>query len=70
MPDFQTFLTPERMDMLFENVHWLLFFVAPLVMIWIAVSMLEPVIKLIKSAFVKEERRSNDDDDDYDIYRY
>lgn len=70
MPEFQTFLTPENMDKLFGYFHWLLFFVAPLIMIWIALSILDPIIKIIKSAFVKEERNSNDDDDDYDFYRY
>lgn len=68
MPEFQTFLTPERMDVFWDNVHWLLFYVAPVIMIWMALVGVHALVKMIRSSFGKNQ--DEDDEDDYDVYRY
>lgn len=67
LPEFETFLTPERVDQFWENVKWLMFFVAPIVMIFFAADIIGSVISMIKKALGIQKEK---DDDDYDIYRY
>jgi hypothetical protein len=70
LPEFQSFLTPSRQSDLFETLKWVLFFVAPLVMIWAALESIGHLIQLIRGMFGKAKGEKNDDDDDYDVYRY
>lgn len=69
MPDFQTFLNQARTDELWNNVEWLLFYVAPVVLIFIALMSLDHLVDVIRGAFSKA-KKDNNDDDDLDIYRY
>jgi hypothetical protein len=66
MPEFQTFFTPDRLSDFWYYVKWVLFFVAPGVMIWLAAEAVSKMIGVIKSALHKNK----DDEDDYDVYRY
>jgi hypothetical protein len=64
----QTFLTNARMDTLWENFHWILFFVAPVIMIWFALEILPYLVNTIRGAMKESDKE--DDDDDYDVYKY
>lgn len=68
MPEFQTFLNPENMDKLWNNVEWLLFYIAPIVMIYVAITTIGYLIDVIKKAFKSENK--NDEQEEYDIYRF
>lgn len=68
MPEFQTFLDPANMDTLWENVEWLLFYVAPVVMIYVAIVSIGHLIDVVKNAFSHDKKEETDDE--YDIYRY
>ena len=68
MPEFQTFLDQNNMDTLIENSRWLLFFVAPVVMLFVGLAVLGLFIDMFKSIFKKAN--DDDEDDDYDVYRY
>lgn len=67
MPPFQTFLNEQNLNTLFDNLEWILFFIAPVVMIYIALATLNPLIDLIKGIFKKNDRDDQDYyyDDDY-----
>lgn len=67
MPEFQTFLNPQRMAEFWYFVKWFLFYVAPLVMIFFATETIGHLIQVIRKALGIGK---NDDDDDYDVYRY
>jgi len=68
LPEFQTFLSPERLDQFWEMVRFILFYVAPVVMIFFAVDLINWVVNAVKRAVGINKK--DDDDDDYEIYRY
>ena len=68
MPAFQTFLNESRINQLWDNIEWILFFVAPVVMIYVAISTLGLLIDLIKKAVQNKERYEYYED--YDDYYY
>jgi len=66
IPQMGTFLTPERMDAFWSYVGALLKYVAPIVMIMVALYLVAMVLELVVNAFkkgTKDEKRRNDDDD-------
>lgn len=67
MPEFETFLTAERMTIFWDNVKWLLFFVAPIIMIFFASDVLSLLIGVIKKTI---GIKTKNDDDDYDVHHY
>jgi len=69
LPEFETFLNSERLDQFWEMVRWVLFFVAPVVMIFFAVDLINWVVNAVKRA-AGINKKDDDDDDDYEIYRY
>lgn len=73
MPQYQTFLTPERQEALFEYIRYLLFYISPGVMISVAILTVAGVIWLLVYIFdeaKKKNNKNNDDDDDVEVYRY
>lgn len=66
MPEYQTFLSGENMEVFWHWIKWLLFYVAPSVMILVALYTGEELVKVIRGVFKKDD----DDEDDYDVYRY
>lgn len=68
MPEFQSFLDGQNMATFWGNVKWILFLVAPIVMIWFAVDVVGWLIKAIRGAMGATENKRTDDDDD--IYYY
>ncbi len=73
LPKWQVFLTPTRQADLFAVMKWLLFFVAPVILIWVALAILPLLIEMIRGIFTdakRDERGRDKDDDDYDVYRY
>ncbi|BDG46415.1 hypothetical protein [Parageobacillus sp. KH3-4] len=71
MPQFQTFFTPARLDEFWYYVKWLLFYVAPMIMIIAAAGAISILIVMIKKSFANaEEINKKDNQDDYEIRRY
>jgi hypothetical protein len=68
MLEFQTFFTNARMDTLWHNFKWVLFFVAPGIMLWFALEMLGNLVRTVRGAMDESDKEENDDD--YDVYRY
>lgn len=69
MPDYQSFLSGANLEEFWANVKWLLFYVAPVIMIFVAVYAVGHVVKMVRSSIGKESVK-DDDDDDYEVYRY
>jgi len=69
MPEYVTFLDGTRSAQFWENVKWIMFFVAPIIMIFFATDVVGMVIKMIRKIVGAGENKK-DDDDDYDVYRY
>lgn len=69
MPEYVTFLNDARTAQFWEWVKWILFFVAPIIMIFFAIPIVGLTIQMIKKIFGAAEKQK-DDDDDYDVYRY
>jgi len=67
MPPYQTFLNDERLPQLFGWAKWILFYIAPGLMIAVAFLALNLLIDVIKNIFKKDKE---DHDDDYEIYKY
>lgn len=59
-----SFLTPERQEILFGNIFNVLYFVMPLVIIWLAFEFGGEILAVIRKAF------SRIDDHDEDEYKY
>lgn len=68
MPAFQSFLSGNNLVAFWDNVKWILFFVAPIVMIFFGLDTLKLLIRVIRGSVADEANK--DDDDDFDIYRY
>ncbi|USK56372.1 hypothetical protein LIS82_07840 [Cytobacillus solani] len=69
MPAFQSFLSGNNLVAFWDSVKWLLFFVAPVIMIFFGLDALKLLIRVIRGS-VTEEGNKDNDDDDYDVYRY
>ncbi|MFO1442673.1 hypothetical protein KDN24_05525 [Bacillus sp. Bva_UNVM-123] len=67
MPAYEAFLSGENLVKFWEFVKWILFLVAPGVLIWIAVQAIGHLVDVVKKSIAGE---ANKDDDDYDVYRY
>ncbi|MBP3040573.1 hypothetical protein J9303_13865 [Bacillaceae bacterium Marseille-Q3522] len=72
MPEYQSFLSGQNLIDFWNQVKWLLFFVAPIVLIFFAVDIIQILVRVIKGQILDESVKSkrDDEDDDYDIYRY
>lgn len=68
MPEYQTFLNPTNLDTFWGFVKWVLFFVAPTLMIWVAVVAVGHLVGVIRKAMHESDK--DDTDDEYDIYHY
>lgn len=64
LPEYQTFLNAENMDLFWQYVKYFLFFVAPVMMIFIATDLIGTLIDVIKRS-IGIKKRDNDDDDVY-----
>lgn len=69
MPPYQTILDGQNMDIFWGYVKWILFLVAPLVMIWVAVEIVGRVSVMIKKTVQHEDRERYVPDDDDNYYR-
>lgn len=66
---YQTILDGESMGQFWEYVKFFLFYIAPMLMIWVAVEMVRLVTRVIKGTtaeaevddYYEEKRRRNDD---------
>ncbi|ANB59785.1 hypothetical protein [Anoxybacteroides amylolyticum] len=71
MPEFQTFFTPARLDEFWYYVKWLLFYVAPMIMIMAAAGAVSMLITVIRKSFANTDQvGKKENDDDYEIRRY
>lgn len=71
MPEFQTFFTPARLDEFWYYVKWLLFYVAPMIMIMAATGAISMLVAIMKKSFANTDQVGKQEkDDDYEIRRY
>ncbi|KIQ93622.1 hypothetical protein LH47_02303 [Anoxybacillus thermarum] len=71
MPEFQTFFTPARLDEFWYYVKWLLFYVAPAIMIMAAAGALSMFIAMMKKSFANTKQiDESENNEDYEIRRY
>lgn len=66
--NYQTILDGANMAQFWEYVKYFLFFIAPLVMIWVAVEVVGRFVGVVKDTVEDEEnprRRRYDDEDDH-----
>jgi len=71
MPEFQTFFTPARLDEFWYYVKWLLFYVAPMIMIMAAAGAISMLVAIMKKSFANTDQVGKQEkDDDYEIRRY
>ncbi|MCL9969571.1 hypothetical protein MX569_03075 [Anoxybacillus kestanbolensis] len=72
MPEFQTFFTPARLDEFWYYVKWLLFYVAPAIMIVAAAGALSMFIEMMKKSFANTKKidESDQNNEEYEIRRY
>ncbi|MEE6209011.1 hypothetical protein U3A55_02415 [Salarchaeum sp. III] len=69
--EFQTFLTPDKMDQLFHYVKVLLFYFAPLIMIAYAFDVLGLFVDLISRIIPGRGGKAKDkEEDDFDVFWY
>jgi len=68
MPPYYAFLSGENLVKFWDYAKWILFLVAPGVLIWIALQAVGHLIEVIKKSVASEANK--EDDDDYDVYRY
>ncbi|MEI5915483.1 hypothetical protein [Bacillus albus] len=69
LPDYQSFLSGQRLEDFWQIVKWLLFFVAPVVMIFFALDVLKEFYQMIMR-FVRGSNEEKDNEDDYEVYHY
>jgi hypothetical protein len=69
MIEYQTFFTPSRLDEFWLMVKWVLFFVAPGIMIYFAVHAVGWLVHTIRVSLLGEAQKE-EKDDDYEVYRY
>lgn len=67
---YQTMLDGEFMGQFWEYVKYFLFFVAPLVMIWVAIQLVGRLVGVVRNSVEDDDeysrrRRYNDDEDYY-----
>ncbi|MBB5324906.1 hypothetical protein HNQ34_002004 [Anoxybacillus tepidamans] len=71
MPEFQTFFTPARLDEFWYYVKWLLFYVAPMIMIFAAAGAISMLVAIMKKSFANTNQVGKQEkDDDYEIRHY
>jgi hypothetical protein len=68
MPEYQSFLSGTNLAAFWNNVKWLLFLVAPIIMIFYATDAVALVVGMIRKAIGGQAEK--DDDDDDDVYYY
>jgi hypothetical protein len=68
MPDYQAFLSGQNLTEFWNNVKWLLFLVAPIILIFFATDMVADVVRLIRRSIAGEAEKEDKDDDD--VYYY
>ena len=64
---YQSFLSGTNLTTFLGNLKWLLFFIAPGLLIFVAAGALEHLIEVIRGLFSSNDKK---DDDDYDIDYY
>jgi hypothetical protein len=68
MPDYQAFLSGQNLTDFWNNVKWLLFLVAPVILIFFATDMVAALVGMIRNAIAGEADK--DDNEDDDVYYY
>lgn len=66
LPPYVTFLDSQNMAFLWDVLKWILFAVAPMIMIWVAIQMVGHLVGVVKGTIDDDEeyerRRPYDDD--------
>jgi hypothetical protein len=65
MPAYQSFLSGENLVTFWNNVKWMLFLVAPIIMIFFATDTIGFLFRAIRKAFGAVDEKEKEDDDVY-----
>ncbi|WP_175615921.1 hypothetical protein [Piscibacillus halophilus] len=66
LPSYELFLNAERMDQFWEVLKWVLFFIAPVIMIFVVPDVLQHLVNAIRKGLGIDKEK----DDQDDIYYY
>ncbi|HDR6318930.1 hypothetical protein [Bacillus thuringiensis] len=67
LPQYTSFLNADNMSEFWKVLKWLMFYVAPIVMIWFAIQSVQEFIYRLKSSTTEKDE---DFDEDNDVYYY
>ncbi|MDA2627420.1 hypothetical protein PDQ36_30205 [Bacillus cereus] len=67
LPEYTSFLNADNMGEFWKVLKWLMFYVAPIVMIWFAIQSVQEFIYRLKSSTTEKDE---DFDEDNDVYYY
>ncbi|MGE6349418.1 hypothetical protein ACQKIY_31270 [Bacillus mycoides] len=67
LPEYTSFLNADNMGEFWKVLKWLMFYVAPIVMIWFAFQSVQEFIYRLKSSTTEKDE---DFDEDNDVYYY
>lgn len=67
LPQYTSFLNADNMGEFWKVLKWLMFYVAPIVMIWFAIQSVQEFIYRLKSSTTEKDE---DFDEDNDVYYY
>jgi len=70
LPPFETFLSPKRTDDFWQLVKYFLFYVAPIIVLFLVPKHVGRLISIVRTLFSIKKDRKKDKDDDFEIYRY
>lgn len=66
LPEYQSFLNADNMGEFWEIMKWILFYIAPIVMIMFTIKAVSYLIYMIRTSTTKEDK----EEDDYEVYQY
>ncbi|MEB9152826.1 hypothetical protein P4H52_22800 [Bacillus cereus] len=67
LPEYTSFLNADNMGEFWKVLKWLMFYIAPIVMIWFAIQSVQEFIYRLKSSTTEKDE---DFDEDNDVYYY
>ncbi|HDR8089642.1 MULTISPECIES: hypothetical protein [Bacteria] len=70
IPPYQAFLSGDNLAYFWKIMKWILFLIAPGIMIAMCFPAVEKTIDIIKNIFVKNHDEQEDEKDDYEVRYY
>lgn len=67
LPEYTSFLNADNMGEFWKVLKWLMFYIAPIIMIWFAFQSVQEFIYRLKNSTTEKDE---DFDEDNDVYYY